>query len=59
MTTIVVATLILVFAIFFGIVFKKVHVKKGQENRQVSIRLTKWVLWQQTELLKVVFSDEN
>ena len=44
MTTIVVATLILVFAIFFGIVFKKVLVKKGQENRQVSIRLTKWVL---------------
>lgn len=44
MTTIVVATLILAFAIFFGIVFKKVLVKKGQENRQVSIRLTKWVL---------------
>lgn len=44
MTTIVVAALIFIFAIFFGIVFKKVLVKKGQENRQVSIRLTKWVL---------------
>ena len=44
MTTIVVATLISIFAIFFGIVFKRVLVKKGQENRQVSISLTKWVL---------------
>lgn len=44
MTTIVVAALIFIFAIFFGIVFKKVLVKKGQENRQVSIQLTKWVL---------------
>lgn len=44
MTTIVVATLIFIFAIFFGIVFKKVLVKKGQESRQISIRLTKWVL---------------
>lgn len=44
MTTIVVAGLILVFVILFGIIFKKVLVIKGQENRQVSIRLTKWVL---------------
>ncbi len=29
---------------FFGIIFKKVLVKKGQENRQVNIQLTKWVL---------------
>lgn len=44
MTTVVIAALIVIFAIFFGIVFKKVLVKKGKENRLVSIRLTKWVL---------------
>ncbi|MDE6914555.1 MAG: ABC transporter ATP-binding protein/permease, partial [Lachnospiraceae bacterium] len=36
--------LVFVFAILVGIVFKKTLVKKGKENRSVSIRLTKWVL---------------
>ena len=44
MTTLVVAALVFVFAILVGVVFKKTLVKKGQENRSVSIRLTKWVL---------------
>ncbi len=44
MTTLVVAALVFVFAILVGIVFKKTLVKKGKENRSVSIRLTKWVL---------------
>lgn len=44
MTTLVVAALVFVFAILVGVVFKKTLVKKGKENRSVSIRLTKWVL---------------
>lgn len=44
MTTIVVAALVFVFAILVGVVFKKTLVKKGKENRNVSISLTKWVL---------------
>lgn len=44
MTTLVVAALVFVFAVLVGVVFKKTLVKKGKENRNVSIRLTKWVL---------------
>ncbi|EOS43955.1 hypothetical protein C809_03441 [Lachnospiraceae bacterium MD335] len=44
MTTLVVAGLVFVFALLVGVVFKKTLVKKGKENRSVSIRLTKWVL---------------
>lgn len=44
MTTTVVATLIVLFVFFFGIIFKKVLVRKGQENRRISVKLTKWVL---------------
>jgi ABC-type multidrug transport system fused ATPase/permease subunit len=44
MTTVVVAAMIAIFAIFFGIIFKKVLVKKGRENRQVSVSLTKLIL---------------
>lgn len=44
MTTVVVATLIFFLAVLFGVVFKKVLVKKGQENRKISIKLSKWLL---------------
>lgn len=44
MTTLVVAGLVFVFSILVGVVFKKTLVKKGKENRSVSISLTKWVL---------------
>lgn len=44
MTTFVVAGLVFVSAILVGVVFKKTLVKKGKENRTVSISLTKWVL---------------
>lgn len=44
MTTLVVAALVFVFAIFVGVVFKRTLVKKGKENRNTSIKLTKWVL---------------
>jgi ABC-type multidrug transport system fused ATPase/permease subunit len=43
-TTIVVATMIAIFALVFGVIFKKVLVKKGRENRQVSVSLTKLIL---------------
>lgn len=43
-TTLVVASLVLIFAFFFGVIFKKYLVKKGEENRKVSVRLTKSVL---------------
>lgn len=43
-TTLVVAFLVMIFALFFGIIFKKFLVKKGEENRKVSVRLTKSVL---------------
>lgn len=44
MTTLVVAGLVSASAILVGVVFKKTLVKKGKENRSVSISLTKWVL---------------
>lgn len=44
MTTLVVAALVFIFAIFVGVVFKRTLVKKGKENRNTSIKLTKWVL---------------
>lgn len=44
MTTFVVAGIVFVSAILVGVVFKKTLVKKGKENRTVSISLTKWVL---------------
>ncbi|MBQ6786592.1 MAG: ABC transporter ATP-binding protein [Lachnospiraceae bacterium] len=43
-TTLVVAILIGIFTVLVGFVSKKVLVKKGQENRKLSIRLNKWVL---------------
>lgn len=43
-TTLVVAIIVCAFALFFGIVFKKVLVKKGQENRKTSVQLSKWAL---------------
>lgn len=44
MTTLVVTGLVFVFAFLVGVVFKKTLVKKGKENRSVSISLTKWIL---------------
>lgn len=44
MTTLVLSMLIVLFALLFGVLFKKILVKKGIENRNVSIRLTKLVL---------------
>lgn len=44
MTTLVVAGLVFVFAVIVGVIFKKTLVKKGKENRNVSISLTKWIL---------------
>lgn len=43
-TTLVAAALVFAFALLVGVVFKKTLVKKGEENRSVSIRLTKCVL---------------
>lgn len=43
-TTLVVAFLVLLFAFFFGVIFKKFLVKKGEENRKISVRLTKSIL---------------
>lgn len=42
--TLIVAVLVLLFAILVGIVFKKVLVKKGEENRQVCIKKNQWIL---------------
>ena len=43
-TTIMIAVLILVFVVFFARFFKKVLGKKGEENRQVNVQVTKWIL---------------
>lgn len=59
-TTIVVAVLIGASAVFFGIIFKKVLVKKGQENRQVSIQLSKWILQSFSGIKEIkVMNKEN
>ncbi len=43
-TTIVVAALILIFLFFFAVVFKRVLVHKGEENRIANMYVTKWLL---------------
>jgi ABC-type multidrug transport system fused ATPase/permease subunit len=43
-TTFTVAGLIIVFGIFFTFVYKKVLVKKGEENRYLNAQTTKWIL---------------
>lgn len=43
-TTIAAAVMIVLFLGFFTGFFKKVLGKKGQENRQVNVQVTKWIL---------------
>lgn len=43
-TTLVIAGLIGVFGIFFVLVFKKVLVEKGEQNRDLNVQTTKWIL---------------
>lgn len=43
-TTVVVAALIAVFLLFFMGFFKKVLVKKGEENREYNVVVSKWIL---------------
>jgi ABC-type multidrug transport system fused ATPase/permease subunit len=43
-TTFTVAGLIVLFGIFFTFVYKKVLVKKGEENRHLNAQTTKWIL---------------
>lgn len=44
MTTIVVAALVIAFILFFFGFFKRVLVKKGEENRWYTVVVSKWVL---------------
>ena len=44
MSTIVVASLLLAFMIFFTVFFKKVLFKKGEESRQENMQLSKWLI---------------
>lgn len=43
-TTIVVATLALLFGMFLAFVYKKVLVRKGECNRDLSVQVMKWIL---------------
>lgn len=43
-TTLTVAGLIIIFGVFFTLVYKKVLVKKGEENRSLNAQTTKWIL---------------
>lgn len=44
MTTIMIAVLVVVFVVLFARFFKKVLGKKGEENREVNVQVTKWIL---------------
>lgn len=44
MTTIIVAIMMVVFLGFFTGLFKKVLVKKGEENRAINVQVSKWIL---------------
>lgn len=44
MTTVMIAVLVVVFVGFFARFFKKVLGKKGEENREVNVQVTKWIL---------------
>lgn len=43
-TTIVVAALVMIFLLFFFGFFKKVLVKKGEQNREYNVTVSKWIL---------------
>lgn len=43
-TTIMMAVLVVVFVSFFASFFKKVLGKKGEENRELNVQVTKWIL---------------
>lgn len=43
-TTIVVAALVIAFLLFFFGFFKKVLVKKGEQNREYNVTVSKWIL---------------
>lgn len=42
-TTVIIAFLLGVFSFIVGVVFKKVLVKKGEENRKTCIKVNKWI----------------
>ncbi len=44
MTTVMIAVLVVVFVAFYAQFFKKVLGKKGEENREVNVQVTKWIL---------------
>jgi ABC-type multidrug transport system fused ATPase/permease subunit len=44
MTTVIMAALLVIFLGFFTNFFKKVLVKKGEENRALNVEVSKWIL---------------
>lgn len=44
LSTVVVASLLVIFMVSFTFFFKKVLVKKGEENRQANVQLSKWLI---------------
>lgn len=44
LSTVVVASLLIIFMVSFTFFFKKVLVKKGEENRQTNVKLSKWLI---------------
>ena len=60
MTTVMVAVLILLFILFFAKFFKTVLVKKGEENREANVQVTKWILQSFSGIkeIKVIDAEE-
>lgn len=60
MTTLIVAALIGIFVIFFARFFKSVLGKKGEENREVNVQVTKWILQSFSGIkeIKVIDSEQ-
>ncbi len=58
-TTIAVAVLVMIFGAFFALVFKKNLVKKGEENRELNVQVTKWILQSFSGIKEIKVSNKE
>lgn len=58
-TTIAVAVLVMIFGAFFALVFKKLLVRKGEENRELNVQVTKWILQSFSGIKEIKVSNKE
>lgn len=58
-TTLAVAVLVMIFGAFFALVFKKLLVRKGEENRELNVQVTKWILQSFSGIKEIKVSNKE